>query len=213
MKKDKQGKIKELMNKYKEAKKDPRKKAGMKLLGYFIFFIILALLANIAGIIENSNSNNKIKITTTTTKAVDKYVEKQNKLITDKFNINYEIKYNDTIYKINGTLENNIINGYLEDVDNIKKIVIKNNVIYEIKNEIENELEVIFNINYINVEYILNVIKQSSAFIEDEESTKTYLYEIKNDITTNIYVKTNEEYIEEIIINEDNNEYKLIFDN
>ena len=108
----KENKIKELWDKYKEARKDPRKKAGMKLLGYFIFFFILMLIAGISNNI--SPKNNYSNTTTTTSKVVDKYVLKQNKLLSEKYNIEYSIKYNNIDYKINGNLENNVINGYLE---------------------------------------------------------------------------------------------------
>ena len=153
MKKDneKLSKVKELYNKYKEAKKDPRKRAGMKLLGYFIFFFIILLIAGISNNIKETNLNNVNKTTTTTTtKVVDKYVEKQNKLLINKYNVNYSIKYNDIEYKISGTIENNIVNGYLEEKSGIKKITIKENELYEISNDSETLLNVNFNKEYIN---------------------------------------------------------------
>jgi len=210
MKKDNEiNKVKELYNKYKEAKKDPRKKAGMKLLGYLIFFLLIALFANISNDISKTNENFK-PTTTTTTKVVDSYVEKQNNLFTNKNNINYEITYNDKKDIIKGTLENNIINGYLENENIIKKIIIKNNSIYEINNNEETELEVEFNVNNLNLFNIINSIKQTSAFIKEKEDIKTYLYELDN---KKIYVESNKEQIFNIKIEEENEVYSLSFDN
>ena len=71
-----------------------------------------------------------------------------------------------------------------------------------------------FNINYINLEYILNIIKQNSAFIQDKDNIKTYLYEINNnDLLTKIYINVSEENINNIEITELNNSYNLKFDN
>ena len=199
---EKINKIKELYNKYKEAKKDPRKKAGMKLLGYLIFFLIIALIANISN--EFDSKNTPIK-TTTTTKIVDSYVEKQNDLLTNKYDINYEIKCNDIIYKINGSLENNIINGYLEKDNEIKNIVIKNNLIYENDVVLENE----FNVDNLNLNNIINTIKQTSAFIKEKENIKTYLYELDS---KKIYIDSNEDQIISIKVEESKNVYMMNFD-
>ena len=211
MKKDneKLNKIKELYNKYKEAKKDPRKKAGMKLLGYFIFFFIIALIANIASNIEQANTYNKTTTTTTTTKVIDSYVEKQKDLLIDKYKINYEIKFNNEVYSINGNIENNILNGYLENNNTIKKITIKNNMMYEIKDNEEIIFEVDFNINNLNLDDIINTIKQTSAFIKEKDNIKTYLYELDS---KKIYINCNNEYIENIKIEEISNIYNLNFE-
>lgn len=201
--KEKLNKFKELYNNYKEAKKDPVKKAGMKLLGYFIFFLILVLVANISSEFDKKNTQTTTK--TTTTKIIDSYVEKQKDLLTNKYNINYEIKCNDIIYKINGTLENNIINGYLEKESVIKKIIIKNNVIYE--NDIVLETE--FKVDNLNLNNIINTIKQTSAFIKEKDNVKTYLYELD---AKKIYIECNEEQIVSIKVEEDNNVYTMNFD-
>jgi len=204
---EKINKIKELYNKYKEAKKDPRKKAGMKLLGYFIFFLLIALIANISNEFNKTSNMIDTKITTTTTKVIDSYVEKQNDLLVNKYSINYEITYNDKIYKINGILQNNVITGYLEINDEIKKISLQNNIITVIySNE---PLEVEFDINNLNINNIINTIKQNSAFIKDKENIKTYLYELDN---KKIYVECNEEQIIAIKIEELNNKYILNFE-
>lgn len=202
--------IKELYSKFKVAWSDPRKRAGIKLLGYLLFFIILFLFAAI------TSNMNKYKTTTsqttTTTITIDKYNEKQKSLLTNKYSINYVININNIEYKINGTIENNIVNGYLETPIGIKKIVFKENNLYEINNEQEILLESELNKNLIDLEYIINLIKQNSAIISDKEDKKTYNYNIDN-LGLNIIVTTNEENITQINITEATNTYILNFDN
>lgn len=206
---NKKEQLKELYSKFKTAWADPRKKAGIKLLGYLIFFIILLLFASITSHTNkytNSNTN-----PTTTTNIQDKYNDKQKKLLTNKYSINYVININNIEYKINGNIENNIINGYFETPNGIKKIIFKENNLYEINNEQEILLETEINKNLIDLEYILNLIKQNSAIISDKEDTKTYTYNIDN-IGLNIIVATTEENISQINITETTNTYTLNFD-
>ena len=206
---NKKEQLKELYSKFKTAWADPRKKAGIKLLGYLIFFIILLLFASITSHMNkytNSNTN-----PTTTTNIQDKYNDKQKKLLTNKYSINYVININNIEYKINGNIENNIINGYFETPNGIKKIIFKENNLYEINNEQEILLETEINKNLIDLEYILNLIKQNSAIISDKEDTKTYTYNIDT-IGLNIIVATTEENISQINITETTNTYTLNFD-
>ena len=212
--KEKFNKIKELYGKYKEAKKDPRKRAGMKLLGYFIFFAIFLLIAAIGNIVQQNDIKKKLLTTTTTTTVkVDKYSEKQKSLLEEEYDVVYIINYNDKEYKINGTIENGVVNGYLEESENIKKIVLKKDGIYEIKKEEENILELDFNVNYLNVEYVLNLIKNSSVIKDETSDIKVYKYEmVLDDNNSFIYVKTNEENIVSIEIKNDEISYVLNFD-
>ena len=208
-KENKKEQLKELYSKFKSAWADPRKKAGIKLLGYLIFFIILLLFASITSHMNKYTSSNTK--TTTTTTVQDKYNDKQKKLLTNKYSINYVININNIEYKINGNIENNIINGYFETPNGIKKIVFKENNLYEVNNEQEILLETEINKNLIDLEYILNLIKQNSAIISDKEETKTYTYNIDN-LGLNIIVTTNEENITQINIKESINTYILNFD-
>lgn len=208
-KENKKEQLKELYSKFKIAWADPRKKAGIKLLGYLIFFIILLLFASITSHMNKYTSSNTK--TTTTTTVQDKYNDKQKKLLTNKYSINYVININNIEYKINGNIENNIINGYFETPNGIKKIVFKENNLYEVNNEQEILLETEINKNLIDLEYILNLIKQNSAIISDKEETKTYTYNIDN-LGLNIIVTTNEENISQINIKELINTYILNFD-
>lgn len=210
-KKDKENKLLKYYNNYKELKKDPRKRAGIKLGGYLIFFIVLLILASITSSMSTDYKDNSITTTTTTTKKVDRYREKQNKLLVDKYNINYEIKYNGISYKINGILENNIINGYYENNNEIKKIKLNNNEVFEIVDNIDNKIDIDFDINYISLNYLFSLFNSNSAFIQDVDNEKTYLYEFDEN-NMKIYVTTNENDIVKISIEVLENLYILNFD-
>ena len=71
------------------------------------------------------------------------------------------------------------------------------------------ELNYNFNKNYIDLKYIINLIKQTSAFIQDNDNFKTYFYEIED---IKIYIKTTDENIISIDIYEGENNYLLNFD-
>lgn len=215
MKQNKDNKIKVFFNKLKEAWKDPRKKAGIKLLSYFIFFFILLLVTAITNYISYINKDN-VNNDTKTEEKVDNnnFINKQNKLLDNKHSISYEVTINNIVYKISGLLENNIIEGYLENDNNIKKVIIKDNKIYELIDGIETETNYVINCNYINIEYLFDIIKDKNAIIEDKDEVKNYKYSfIDNGNNLNIIFITDKDNINKIDINLDNEEYILNFYN
>lgn len=208
---NKHEKFKEFYEKLKEDWKNPRKKAGIKLLGYLIFFLIFILLGLISGGINSVNKKDNSHTTTTKTNIKeDKYKKKQEDLLTNKYAINYVININNIEYKINGTINNNYVEGYLEFEEDIKKIVIKEGNIFEIKNNEEILLELDIYKNLIDLKYIINLIKQNSALIEDNSISKKYTYNINDNIK--IIVETDEDIITKINISEESNVYSLSFD-
>jgi len=205
-------KIKEFINKFQEAWKEPRKKAGIKLLSYLIFFLLFLIIASIGTNIKTEQK--PITTTTTTTKKKETFYEKQKIFLENNHSINYEIKINDTTYKINGTLKDNIIEGYLEELSGIKKIIIKDNNIYEIKNNTESILQTNLNMNKLNINYILDILKNNSAYINNAGDTTTYQYIINmEDIENTMTVYTNEKTIYKITIVDGYSEYVFNFDN
>ena len=209
-------KIKNILIKLKENWKNPRKRAAIKLGFYFIFFVILFCLANISNALKNidNTANNKNNNVVDKEKQDNKrYSEKQNKLLNSKHNINYIIKINDIEYKINGMLNNNIIDGYLESNDGIKKINIENDTIYEIINNEKNILNSVIDTKYININYIISTIKLENSVILNKDENKNYKYDIYkdgNNLLINVF--TNSENIYKIEINVGNEEYQLNFD-
>ena len=206
-------KLKECYNKLKEAWAIPQKKAGIKLLAYFIFFLIFFL---IAGIVNRIGATNKIyseEKTTTIQINEDKYTDKQKKLMNNKQNVNIVIKINDIEYKINGFYESNNISGYLEINDNIKKIIIENNKLYEVKNNENVEYNTDINCNILNLENIFDILKNSKTIIERNDKDTNYYYTSNiSDVEYNIKVYTNENDIYKIEIVNDNSKYILNFD-
>ena len=211
MKNKKDSKIKSFYNSLKEAWKDPRKKAGIKLLSYFIFFIILFLLAFITNQINKTN-NNINKEPDKTTKVTDTYINKLNSLLTDKYNIEYTLNNEEKVLKIDGVLNNNQINGYLEYDNTIKKIVIKDNNIYEIVNDVENIINLDYDISLLNLNNLITLLKSNSPIKEVKDNISKYTYNVTyKDLSLNIVVSM-EDYIKEIDITNETLKYNLIFD-
>lgn len=211
MKNKKDSKIKSFYNSLKEAWKDPRKKAGIKLLSYFIFFIILFLLAFITNQINKTN-NNINKEPDKTTKVTDTYINKLNSLLTDKYNIEYTLNNEEKVLKIDGVLNNNQINGYLEYDNTIKKIVIKDNNIYEIVNDVENIINLDYDISLLNLNNLITLLKSNSPIKEVKDNISKYTYNVTyKDLSLNIIVSM-ENYIKEIDITNETLKYYLIFD-
>lgn len=211
MKNKKDSKIKSFYNSLKEAWKDPRKKAGIKLLSYFIFFIILFLLAFITNQINKTN-NNINKEPDKTTKVTDTYINKLNSLLTDKYNIEYTLNNEEKVLKIDGVLNNNQINGYLEYDNTIKKIVIKDNNIYEIVNDVENIINLDYDISLLNLNNLITLLKSNSPIKEVKDNISKYTYNVTyKDLSLNIVVSM-ENYIKEIDITNETLKYYLIFD-
>lgn len=211
MKNKKDSKIKSFYNSLKEAWKDPRKKAGIKLLSYFIFFIILFLLAFITNQINKTN-NSVNKEPDKTTKVTDTYINKLNSLLTDKYNIEYTLNNEEKVLKIDGVLNNNQINGYLEYDNTIKKIVIKDNNIYEIVNDVENVINLDYDISLLNLNNLITLLKSNSPIKEVKDNISKYTYNVTyKDLSLNIIVSM-ENYIKEIDITNETLKYYLIFD-
>lgn len=211
MKNKKDSIIKSFYNSLKEAWKDPRKKAGIKLLSYFIFFIILFLLAFITNQINKTN-NNINKEPDKTTKVTDTYINKLNSLLTNKYNIEYTLNNEEKVLKINGVLNNNQINGYLEYDNTIKKIVIKENNIYEIVNDVENIINLDYDISLLNLNNLITILKSNSPIKEVKDNISKYTYNVTyKDLSLNIVVSM-EEYIKKIDITNETLKYYLIFD-
>lgn len=211
MKNKKDSKIKNFYNSLKEAWKDPRKKAGIKLLSYFIFFIILFILAFITNQINKTN-NNLNKEQDKTTKVTDTYINKLNSLLTDKYNIKYTLNNEEKVLKIDGVLNNNQINGYLEYDNTIKKIIIKDNNVYEIVNDVENIINLDYDMSLLNLNDLITLLKSNSPIKKVKDNISKYTYNvIYKDISLNIVVSM-EDYIKEIDITNEILKYNLIFD-
>lgn len=212
-KEEKNNKYKELYLKFKEAWKVPRKRAGIKLLGYLIFFFIFAIMVRVTSSIELSDVDKNTTKKEVIKENLESFREKQNSLLDNNHNINYEINIGDLVYKINGDLKDHIIEGYLESNEGIKKVILKDNLLYDVTTGVDVVVDLGIEMSKLDINYLVNIMKTNDAYIEDKDNIKTYQYAINiNDNENTMVVYTNEKNIEKIVITDLSSEYILIFD-
>ena len=171
---EKRSKLKDGIKTFKEAWAIPQKRAGIKLLGYLIFFIFFFVIAALGSSMESNKVREEV-ITTTTTLNTESYSYKQKLLLENKYNVFYDISYGDEKYKINGVLNKGILEGYLESAEDIKKIKLENYVLYDISKDDSVEINHI-DINFISPAIIFKEIMDKRVFIEEVEDLKVYNY-------------------------------------
>lgn len=212
-KEEKNNKYKELYLKFKEAWKVPRKRAGIKLLGYLIFFFIFAIMVRVTSSIELSDVDKNTIKKEVIKENLESFREKQNNLLDNNHNINYEINIGDLVYKINGDLKEQIIEGYLESNEGIKKVILKDNLLYDVTTGVDVVVDLGIEMSKLDINYLVNIMKTNDAYIEETDNIKTYRYAINiNDNENTMVVYTNEKNIEKIVITDLSSEYILIFD-
>lgn len=165
-----------------------------------IFIIILVVIVKVSGVKKEEN------ISKNETKEEIKELSIDDKLnnLTDNYKYNYEITIGEITYTYNGSKMGLKESGYLKINDNYLYYYKDNNYTYEVKNgglfQIDNLYSNI-DINYLNLEYIKNLIKGKEYTKEDNK----YTYTLEN---MQIIINTSEDNIESIIISNENN-YKL----
>ena len=165
-----------------------------------LFIIILIVVAQLSG--GNTDEN----ISQNETKEEIKEVALDEKLakITDNYKYNYEITIGDITYIYNGSKMGLKESGYLQINDNYLYYYKDNNYTYEVKNgglfQIDNLYSNI-DANYIDIEYIKNLIKDHEYTKEDNK----YTYNLEN---IQIIIDTSGDNIISIQIKNENN-YKL----
>ena len=136
------------------------------------------------------------------------YTEIINTIDFDNCDIVYNITSSNFIYKIERKIKDNILNGYIESNDTIRKITLKDNTFYQIINNIEytdEELNLNLEQTFMMPKNIVGLVSNESAYINKGIEDTTYLfninfnnqnYEIKLilnlETITNIYVTNNE---------------------
>ena len=130
----------------------PGVKIVLKLALYFIFIIIFVIVISVSNYSKKDNNNT---LTTTTTETISKnYYDIINNLslLKKEIVIIGDIKLNLDI--------DETISGYEEQSSEIKKVIIKDNKIYEINNGIETLSNLIDDASYLNptelIKYLLN---------------------------------------------------------
>lgn len=205
--------FKEKFNTFKTVWSVPRYRALIKLGLYFLMF---ALIITLTHMYSTSPTQEPEKITKPSQTSLSDIIM-NTKL--DNININYNIITNDTNYIINGEIRDNILIGYIENNDLIKKIILKDETFYTINSNQEIIDEELNNniINYFLLpQNIIDLVKDKKSYIEKNEKSSLYTYNIMyNNSQYDITLKTNLKKITSIIINNDNLEYNLnlTFDN
>lgn len=221
-KKKKESKLKAKIN---EMKKTPKGAAIVKLIGYIIFFVLLALFCLISSLIasvtpsKNSEPAKKEPITEPVdepTKDLDIYnlnikglISLEQKILNNNYRYNYEITINEEKYIFNGNHSKDSDTGYKESNTGIIKYFIDNTGIYQ---ETTSELILItsiydnLNANYFDLSYLFGLIN-TLDMTKDLECDCVYpVYKLEDN--ENIYqISLENNQINSINIISKNNEY------
>ena len=197
--------MKEKYNKYKELKQNPKYNALFKLMGWFIFFIIIGILGRVAGQNEQSTIL-KENIETKTT-----YNEMKTNLTNNNIKLKLNIKEN-LEYYIEGTIIEDIFEGTIEYEDNLYKIMIEDLKLYILTKEektLNEEISQNINLNNLFPKNIFELTKGELPIRKELEEDITYNYKIDD---KNITIYTNQEEIYKIIILENLIRYELFLE-
>lgn len=169
----------------------PGVKIVLKLALYFIFIIIFVIVISVSNYSKKDNNNT---LTTTTTETISKnYYDIINNLslLKKEIVIIGDIKLNLDI--------DETISGYEEQSSEIKKVIIKDNKIYEINNGIETLSNLIDDASYLNPTELIKYLLNNKSIKTTENNNNIYKY---NDLT--VYVEN--EKITKVVFN---NEYEI----
>lgn len=164
----------------------PGVKIVLKLTLYFIFIIIFVIVISISNYSKKDNNNT---LTTTTTETISKnYYDIINNLslLKKEIVIIGDIKLNLDI--------DETISGYEEQSSEIKKVIIKDNKIYEINNGIEALSNLIDDASYLNPTELIKYLLNNKSIKTTENNNNIYKY---NDLT--VYVEN--EKITKVVFN------------
>lgn len=165
----------------------PGVKIVLKLALYFIFIIIFVIVISVSNYSKKDNNNNTL--TTTTTEAISKnYYD----IINNLYLLKKEIVIIGDI-KLNLDIDETI-SGYKEQSSEIKKVIIKDNKIYEINNGIETLSDLIDDASYLNPTELIKYLLNNKSIKTTENNNNIYKY---NDLTA--YVEN--EKITKVVFN------------
>lgn len=175
-------------------------------LGFMFLFILVIVMVGTNNETRKSNKTTTTTITTTTTTA-NSYANIIDYFIKSKFSAEGTILIDNVEYSLNYTYQDNVLTGYLENINNTYHFKIKDNQIYEIKLNNEELNENIF--NGIDINYIIpNKLKEVLITNDFVKSDNSYIYNLEN---KRMNVITNGKTINKIDIEENNNKYKIEF--
>ena len=179
--------------------KNPFYNALIKLGIWILFFIILFLIvSSIGSRYQAPVKNAKLSL-----------IDAKNNLINHHVNVKYQIGD----YYILGNIQNNILNGTLEDNNDLLiKIKYDGNNFYQLKKEeeiVNNEVLNDINKSYLIPKYIIDLVSDPSIIGIKSNDGLSYSYSFNN-IAVTIYM--NEKEINKIIILDNNITYNLEYE-
>ena len=194
---------------FKELWNNPVSNSLIKLGFYGIFFIIVYLFLFIGSSFSKQNNinTNKSSTTTTTTSYKVTYTKIKNDLVSNEQDIIYSI--ND--YYLTGNISNNILNGTLEDNDNIYKIKYDGENIYKLKRdeeELNNDLLSDIKKDYLLPSKIIDIIDNPKVISTKSADEKIYSYNVEESAIS-VYIDNDK--INKIIILDNGITYNLEF--
>ena len=194
----------------------PGFKALMKIVLFFVLVSIMMLITYLG-----KSSERELKSTTTTTtttkvtdvneNSVVNYKDALEILMKNNHEVSMVIQNNDTKYQINYSIQDNIIDGYLETVAGTHHFKIQNDIVYEINLNEEKENPNLlneFNINYFDTTKLINSLKNEIATKQLNNDKMIYHYIIDS---INYYVILDNNQINNIQIKTDKYEYDISY--
>ena len=196
----KQKKEREIENFFEVLVRNYKTVPGLRIvlkLGFYIIFIIIFVL--VIMISNYSKKNDEVEKSTTTTKEVVES-KKYRDMISDLSNTKKELVIINDI-KINLDISANIT-GYLEMNDTIKKVIFKDNKLYEIidGNEVLNET--LTDPSFIDINNVVTYLFNNKSIRLVEENNTLYKYDLLN-----VYV--NNDKITKVVVN---NGYEISYE-
>lgn len=192
----------------------PGFKALMKIVLFFVLVSIMMLITYLG-----KSSQRELKSTTTTTtkvadvneNSVVNYKDALEILMKNNHEVSMVIQNNDTKYQINYSIQDNIIDGYLETIAGTHHFKIQNDIVYEINLNEEKENPNLlneFNINYFDTTKLINSLKNEIATKQLNNDKMIYHYIIDS---INYYVILDNNQINNIQIKTDKYEYDISY--
>jgi hypothetical protein len=191
--------MKQKYSRFRELWAVPKYKLLIKLGMWFVFFLIIYVLAGITSI------TNKNQEAISNPSTINFSQMKQN-LINNDLSVKYTI--ND--YYIEGNIKSNVFVGTLETNDGTYKIKYDGLKLYQVKKELLNETTLLndINITYLLPKNILNIINNIND-VKKSSDNKIYSYN-NNNSTISVYLT--DTAITKIIILENNITYELEYE-
>ena len=202
-------------NKYKQTNEDdtwltktwntPRGRASIKLAFYGLFVLVIFI-----AIIFSADKRPTVYKATYNVKTVTKdFNEKLKELKANNYAFNYNLNIASNHILIYGQKKLNLETGYKENSQGIIRYLKENDKIYKIG--IDNEKEEMpdlfsdINSNYLNINYLLELIDNQTPIEEDNKK----IYNLENNIE--IEIESDSQNITKITLKENENTYELNF--